>query len=80
MASSENADLPVVVIEPTRGWVALRLSELFTYRELLGFLAWRDVTVRYRQTLLGRRLGSPSAAGHHDRVQRGLWSASWDPQ
>lgn len=52
VASSETA-LPIVVIEPTRGWAALRLRELLEHRELLGFLAWRDITVRYRQTLLG---------------------------
>lgn len=40
-------------IEPTRGWVALRLSEVVAYRELLYFLVWRDLKVRYKQTLLG---------------------------
>jgi lipopolysaccharide transport system permease protein len=40
-------------IEPTRGWVALRLSEVIAYRELLFFLVWRDLKVRYKQTILG---------------------------
>lgn len=40
-------------IEPTRGWVPLRLGELVAYRELLFFLVWRDLKVRYRQTALG---------------------------
>jgi len=40
-------------IEPSRGWVALRLQELWEYRELLSFLAWRDIKVRYTQTVLG---------------------------
>jgi lipopolysaccharide transport system permease protein len=40
-------------IEPSRGWAALRLDELWEYRELLWFLTWRDVKVRYKQTLLG---------------------------
>jgi len=40
-------------IEPTRGWVALRLREVFAYRELLFFLVWRDLKVRYKQTILG---------------------------
>jgi lipopolysaccharide transport system permease protein len=40
-------------IEPTRGWVALRLGEVVAYRELLYFLVWRDVKVRYKQTVLG---------------------------
>jgi lipopolysaccharide transport system permease protein len=45
--------LPVVVIQPSRGWVSLRLRELWDYRELLYFLVWRDVKVRYKQTALG---------------------------
>ena len=44
---------PVLRIEPSRGWVSLRLKELWQYRELLFFLAWRDVKVRYKQTGLG---------------------------
>ncbi len=44
---------PVTVIEPSKGWVALQLRELWAYRELLYFLAWRDVTLRYKQTVLG---------------------------
>jgi lipopolysaccharide transport system permease protein len=43
----------VVRIRPTRGWVSLRLAELWEYRELLYFFIWRDVKVRYRQTILG---------------------------
>jgi lipopolysaccharide transport system permease protein len=42
-----------VRIQPTRGWVSLRLGDLWEYRELLFFLAWRDVKVRYKQTALG---------------------------
>jgi len=41
------------VIEPTHGWVSLRLQELWQYRELLYFLIWRDLKVRYKQTILG---------------------------
>ena len=40
-------------IEPSRGWVSLKLRELWEYRELLYFLTWRDVKVRYKQTVLG---------------------------
>jgi lipopolysaccharide transport system permease protein len=40
-------------IEPSRGWVSLHLRELYDYRELLYFLVWRDVKVRYKQTALG---------------------------
>ncbi len=43
----------VLRIEPLRGWVPLKLRELWEYRELLYFLAWRDVKVRYTQTALG---------------------------
>src|SRR6266536_1941038 len=43
----------VVVIEPSRGWRALDLRELWRFRELVYFLALRDVKVRYKQTALG---------------------------
>jgi lipopolysaccharide transport system permease protein len=42
-----------LVIEPTPGWRALDLRELWAYRELLLVFAWRDLKVRYRQTLFG---------------------------
>lgn len=45
--------LPVVRIKPSLGWVSLRLAELWQYRELLYFLVWRDIKVRYKQTALG---------------------------
>jgi lipopolysaccharide transport system permease protein len=44
---------PVVVIEKGRPWAALNLRDLWAYRELLYFLMWRDIKVRYKQTLLG---------------------------
>jgi lipopolysaccharide transport system permease protein len=44
---------PVIVIERTHGWVPINWRELWQYRELLFFLAWRDVKVRYRQTAAG---------------------------
>jgi len=43
----------VVVIEPSKSWVGLHLRDVWQYRELLYFLTWRDVKVRYKQTLLG---------------------------
>ena len=43
----------VIRIEPSQGWFSLRLCELSEYRELLYFLAWRDVKVRYKQTAIG---------------------------
>ncbi|MDQ3173640.1 MAG: hypothetical protein M3Q91_08015, partial [Acidobacteriota bacterium] len=45
--------LPYLRIEPSTGWVGIKLSELWAYRELLYFLIWRDVKVRYKQTVLG---------------------------
>jgi lipopolysaccharide transport system permease protein len=43
----------VVTLRPSRGWVSLNLSELWEYRELFLFLTWREVSVRYKQTVLG---------------------------
>ena len=43
----------LTVIEPRRGWVGIDFAELWAYRELLYFLVWRDVKVRYKQTILG---------------------------
>ena len=40
-------------IEPSRGWVSLKLDEVWEYRELLYFFTWRDIKVRYKQTVLG---------------------------
>ncbi|MBV9468812.1 MAG: hypothetical protein JOZ57_06165, partial [Abitibacteriaceae bacterium] len=40
-------------IQPSKGWVSLKLDELWEYRELLYFLTWRDIKVRYKQTALG---------------------------
>lgn len=44
---------PLTVIEPTKGWIAINWRDLWQYRELLYFLTWRDVKVRYKQTVLG---------------------------
>lgn len=51
--SAPTPPLVTTVIEPSRGWVPLKVSELWEYREVLYFLIWRDIKVRYRQTLLG---------------------------
>ena len=54
MTTKENTiATPVIRIEPSRGWVSLKLRELWEYRELLYFLTWRDIKVRYKQTALG---------------------------
>jgi len=51
--SEAISSLPVLRIAPSQGWVSLQLKELYAYRELLYFLIWRDIKVRYKQTALG---------------------------
>jgi lipopolysaccharide transport system permease protein len=52
--ASENGFVsPPIDIAPSKGWVNLRLRELWEFRELLYFLTWRDIKVRYKQTVLG---------------------------
>ena len=49
----EAKAVSVLRIEPSEGWVSLRLHELWEYKELIYFLIWRDIKVRYKQTVLG---------------------------
>jgi len=51
--TTDTQAAPTIVIQPTRGLASLQLKALWEYRELLGFLVWRDVKVRYKQTALG---------------------------
>src|SRR5215471_2741811 len=51
--SLEEMGMPHTTIEPKKGWVSVDLKDLWNYRDLLFFLAWRDVKVRYKQTALG---------------------------
>ena len=51
--SSALPEEPLVVIEPNKAWSAVDFSDLWAFRELLYFLTWRDVKVRYKQTELG---------------------------
>ena len=44
---------PLITITPSRGWVALDLADIWAHRELLYFLTWRDIKIRYKQTALG---------------------------
>ena len=53
MAAVERHDTRRTVLQPPGRWSALKLGELWQYRELLYILAWRDVKVRYKQALLG---------------------------
>lgn len=48
-----SPDIPLIRIEPSQGLVALRLKDVWEYRELLYFLTWRDIKVRYKQSVLG---------------------------
>jgi lipopolysaccharide transport system permease protein len=48
-----HSSTPVIRVQPTQGWARLQLRELWHYRGLLYFLAWRDVKVKYKQTTLG---------------------------
>lgn len=51
--NDSRVELPEFVIRPSRGWVALHLMDVWRYRELVFFLTWRDISVRYKQTALG---------------------------
>jgi lipopolysaccharide transport system permease protein len=50
---TRTAALTTLRIAPSKGWVSLKLNQLWEYRELLYFLVWRDIKVRYKQTALG---------------------------
>jgi lipopolysaccharide transport system permease protein len=62
MTTSPPVDTPLaapvhrpvtVLIEPSHGWLDLRLADLWEYRELLYFFVWRDIKIRYKQTVIG---------------------------
>jgi lipopolysaccharide transport system permease protein len=44
---------PLITIGPSKGWVPIDFSEIWCYRELLFFFTWRDIKVRYKQTIIG---------------------------
>ena len=44
---------PLLILQASQGWATLQLGAIWRYRELLGFLIWRDIKVRYKQTVLG---------------------------
>jgi len=50
---TETTEVPVITLRPPKGLAALNLHDLWVYRELVFFMIWRDVKVRYKQTLLG---------------------------
>jgi lipopolysaccharide transport system permease protein len=51
--SRAGMTIPVIPIEPAKAWPSLKLGELWAYRELVYFFIWRDLKVRYKQTVLG---------------------------
>ena len=51
--AATTAEPPIIRIQPSRGWISLKLDDVWAHRELLYFLIWRDVKVRYKQTALG---------------------------
>ena len=50
---SDKAQDNILILRPSRGWGSLNLRDLWIYRELIYFLTWRDIKVRYKQTALG---------------------------
>lgn len=44
---------PITIIKPSKGWMPINLQELWEFRDLLYFFTWRDIKVRYKQTVLG---------------------------
>ena len=53
LATGTRGAGPPIVIRRSRGWVGINWRELWEYRELLYFLTWRDIKVRYKQTAVG---------------------------
>lgn len=53
ISNNNSSAAPFIRLQPSNGWVSLRIRELWEYRELLYFLVWRDIKVRYKQTVLG---------------------------
>jgi len=50
---TSKSEVPTVILRPSKGWLGLDLKELWRYRELIYFLTWRDIKVRYKQAVLG---------------------------
>jgi lipopolysaccharide transport system permease protein len=53
MAELPMTDIPVIDITPPRGWLEINFAELWQFRELIYFFVWRDIKVRYKQTVIG---------------------------
>ncbi len=50
---NDTLDAQVAEIRPTSGWASISLSELWDFREVVYFLGWRDIKIRYKQTVFG---------------------------
>jgi len=48
-----NKQTPTIYLRPSKGWLSIDFKELWRYRELIFFLTWRDIKVRYKQAVLG---------------------------
>jgi len=55
--------MEVTIIRPRRSWWDIDLREIWAYRELLYFFVWRDIKVRYKQTVIGDP-SPPKLVGH----------------
>lgn len=53
MEIPKTDETPVIMLRPSRGWLSIDFKELWRYRELIFFLTWRDIKVRYKQAVLG---------------------------
>jgi lipopolysaccharide transport system permease protein len=49
----KNNQMPITYLKPSKGWLSIDFKELWRYRELIFFLTWRDIKVRYKQAVLG---------------------------
>lgn len=52
-AQKQNNQYPITYLQPSKGWMSVNFKELWRYRELIFFLTWRDIKVRYKQAVLG---------------------------
>ena len=52
-AQRNRQQTPVIYLKPSKGWLSINFKELWRYRELIYFLTWRDIKVRYKQAVLG---------------------------
>jgi lipopolysaccharide transport system permease protein len=51
--ADQDAECTEIIIRPQSGWIPINWKEMIAHRELLAFLIWRDIAVRYKQTILG---------------------------